>query len=66
MKLKIKGLDMMFGLKCPLCKKPLPQSPDYIVMSNGEEITICTDCGDVYDAMNTMKTGDTSWFKNKK
>jgi uncharacterized C2H2 Zn-finger protein len=66
MTFKIRGLDMILGRKCPLCKKLLPQSPDYIVMSNGEELTICNDCGDVYDALNTLKTGDTSWFKTSK
>ena len=61
MSIYIKGFHKIFGIKCFLCKASLPASPDYVNI-DGEERPICNDCGDVIDAMNTMKTGDTSWM----
>jgi hypothetical protein len=61
MRFHIKGFDKLFGNKCPTCGNPLPHSPDYMTIQ-GEDVAICNDCGDVLDAMNTMKTGETDWF----
>lgn len=52
----IKGLDLAFGRKCSLCKKnKLPVSPDYVCGSDGVEIPICKECGDIMDAMHGMR-----------
>ncbi len=62
MSIYIKGFHKIFGLRCFVCKGPLPVSPDFVNMANKEH-PVCNECGDVIDAMNTMKTGDTSWIK---
>jgi ribosome-binding protein aMBF1 (putative translation factor) len=62
MRLYIKGLHQLFDKKCKMCPNPLPYEPDFINI-DGKEVAICKECGDVLDAMNTMKTGDTSWLE---
>lgn len=65
-----KALRAVFGglgkiKTCGLCGSSLPPKPDYIHTKDGFEIVICNECGDVYDAMNTVRTGDDSWLKQK-
>lgn len=55
MPFQIAGLDLAFGRKCPMCKKPLPKKPDYVRISTGEEIAICNQCGDIMDAMHGIR-----------
>lgn len=63
----VKNLFGGFGRikTCGMCGDPLPPKPDYIHTKDGFEIVICNECGDVYDAMNTVRTGDDSWLKQK-
>lgn len=55
LQLKIAGLDFAFKRKCFVCNKPLPRKPDYIKMSDGTEEPICTECGDIMDAMHGIR-----------
>jgi len=42
---------------CPMCDKPI-EDKGAVIRTATDNIVICNECGDVFEAMNRVRTGD--------